>query len=125
MKTSIYAMLAVILGVALVTVVPGGITMLASPTRTEVTIQLQSPGSTEITRGNTSGTFGSVVTSLPKNNTTSDAPKTASDDTGTKTDSTQIVKASYDPFNDLGYYGLWGLGLVAASIVYLISKRLV
>ena len=125
MKTSIYAMLAVILGVALVTVVPGGITMLASQTRTEVTSQLQSPASTEISRGNTSGTFGSVIAPLPKNNTTSDAPKTTSDNTGTKTDSTQILKASYDPFNDLGYYGFWGLGLVAATIVYLISKKLV
>jgi hypothetical protein len=122
MKTSIYAMLAVILGVALITVVPGGISRLALPTSISDTMQLQNKGPPEI-RENSSTILGGTLSPLQKNNTIADATKTTSNNTGIRTDTSSTFKVPYNPLNDLGYYSLWGLGLFAATVIYLISKR--
>jgi len=105
MKNGVYAMLAVVVGVALVGLLPGQLSNLATPTMERASLQ----GVSKEAAGNTTTTADSV--------------------TGTKTDDTGesvgfTVTATYDPYADVMYYGSWGIGLLTAFGVYFIAKRI-
>jgi hypothetical protein len=135
MRNGVYAMLAVIVGVMLVGMLPGQLSNLAALTvnRTDLLQTGGAQSTPNITGKNTTG-----LTSQPSpTNATEDTAKTVTQGTGTRTDagttsetnvdysfSDSQMKVTKDPFSDYKYYSLWGVGLVAAAIVYLISKRM-
>ena len=125
-------MLAVIVGVMLVGMLPGQLSNLAALTVNQA-VSLQTGGtesSPSITTKNTTGMLQPSST-----NTTEDTAMTQG--TGTRTDTGTTAgpnidysfsdsqrKVTNDPYLDYKYYGLWGVGLVAAIIVYFTSKRI-
>ncbi len=134
MKNGVYVMLAVIVGVMLVGMLPGQISNLAAPMMNR-TISLQTGGvdsSRNITTTNTTG----LITQPTFNNTSGDIAKTATEagtktDTGTTTGGNIDYSFSYalrvsanDPYVDKIYYGLWGAGLIAAVLIYFVSRRI-
>ena len=135
MRNGVYAMLAVIIGVMLVGMLPGQLSNLAALTvnRTDL-LQTGGTQSTQnITTKNTTGT----ISQYSSTNTTEDTAKTVTQGTGTRTDtgtsaepnidysfSDSQRKGTNDPYSDYKYYGLWGVGLVAAIVVYFTSKRI-
>ena len=104
MRTSIYAILAVIVGVMLVGMLPNQLSNLATSSITKPSDSLQgasSPGQLQ-NRNLTSPTYE-----------------------GTKTDSGISVERTNpgDPYLNLRYYSLWGVGLVIAVVAYFAMKR--
>jgi len=135
MRNGVYAMLAVIVGVMLVGMLPGQLSNLAALTvnRTDLLQTGGAQSAPNITTKNTTGLISKPSTT----NTTEDTAKTVTQGTGTRTDtgttsepnvdysfSDSQRKVTSDPYSDYKYYGLWGVGLVAAVVVYLISKRM-
>ena len=135
MRNGVYTILAVIVGVMLVGMLPGQLSNLAASTLTR-TVSLQAGGTDSpknITTANTTGFFSQPSST----GTLEDAAKTTTQGTGTKPDTGTTVEAnvnysfSYaprkganDPYFDDIYYGLWGIGLVVAIVVYFTSKRI-
>ena len=128
-------MLAVIVGVLLVGMLPGQLSNLAALTvnRTDL---LQTSGASPVPNITTKNTTG-LISKPSTTNTTEDTAKTVTQGTGTRTDTGTTSephvdysfidsqwKVTSDPYSDYKYYGLWGVGLVAAVVVYLISKRM-
>ena len=128
-------MLAVIVGVMLVGMLPGQLSNLAALTvnRTDLLQTGGAQSTPNITAKNTTG----LISQPSPTNTTEDTAKTVTPGTGTRTDAgtTSEPSVSYsfsdsqrkvtnDPYSDYKYYGLWGVGLVAAIIVYFTSKRI-
>jgi hypothetical protein len=135
MRNGVYAMLAVIVGVMLVGMLPGQLSNLAALTvnRTDL---LQTGGAQSTPILTAKNTTGLISQPSPKN-TTEDTAKTVTPGTGTRTDAGTISepnvsysfsdsqrKVTNDPFSDYKYYSLWGIGLLAAAVVYLVSKRM-
>ena len=129
MRNGVYALLAVVVGVALIGVLPGQLSNFANPIMEVATLQ----GTAKEAAGN--ATLGGTISraydsnsSSPDAVTSSDQAATAAAAAGTKTDAAGegaefAVTAVYDPYADVMYYGSWGIGLVAAIGVYLIAKR--
>lgn len=140
MKTSIYAILAVVVGVMLVGMLPGQLSNLAAPTpaRSLQTGGTESAPNVTATGGPTyfdiaNGTILNSKTSSLGNDTSAasaaaTAAKTAADATGSEANTTTFTfsatVARSDLYADAKYYGLWGVGLLAAVAVYLASKRM-
>jgi hypothetical protein len=147
MRTSVYAVLAVVVGVMLVGLLPGQLSNFAALAGAK-TIGLQSGAAPESTlnrttangNGTSNGTYTISGTHLPspKNNTgfvdstgsdasttsaATSAPATASE-TDTASGAETAGAKSYNSYADLGYYAMWGVGLLAALGVYLISRRM-
>ncbi len=162
MRTGIYAVLAVVVGVMLVGLLPGQLSNFAAPAVVQ-TPTLHSGAAPESTLNKTSTAGDTVVTgrgfsnssaafviTTPNNSSgfevpststaaltasiaatgttiAADAAATASQAAGTKSDAASTVEnadRSYNPYADLGYYAMWGVGLVAALSVYFVSKRM-
>ncbi len=116
LRTGVYALLAVIIGVMLVGFLPGEISNL-SATRLETTgKQVASPINANI--GNPNLTNSSNVNSNLSSTTIS----------GTKnqTQGSRLAARSTlrGPYADVEYYGLWGIGFVIALVVYLLARRM-
>ena len=133
MRNGVYAMLAVIVGVMLVGMLPGQLSNLAALTvnRTDLLQTGGTQSAPNITMKNTTDLISKPSTT----NTTEDTAKTVTQGTGTDTGTTSEPNIDYsfsdsqrkvtnDPYSDYKYYGLWGVGLVAAVVVYIISKRM-
>ena len=135
MRNGLYAMLAVIVGVMLVGMLPGQLSNLAALTvnRTDLLQTGGAQSTPNITAKNTTG----LISQPSPTNTTEDTAKTVTPGTGTRTEAgtTSEPNVSYsfsdsqrkvtnDPFSDYKYYSLWGVGLLAAAVVYLVSKRM-
>jgi hypothetical protein len=135
MRNGVYAMLAVIVGVMLVGMLPGQLSNLAALTvnRTD----LLQTGGAQSTPNITAKNMTGLISQPSQTNTTEDTAKTVTQEAGTRTDagttsepnidysfSDSQKKVTNDPYSDYKYYSLWGVGLVAAVVVYLISKRM-
>ncbi len=147
MRTGIYAVLAVVVGVMLVGLLPGQLSNFATLAGVKTT-GLQSGATPESTLNRTSvsgdgvsnGTYTISGTHppSPKNNTgfvvstgsdtSTTSAATSASGTGSLTDTASGAEPtgtmSYIPYADLGYYTMWGVGLLAALGVYLVSKRM-
>ena len=161
MRTGVYAVLAVVVGVMLVGMLPGQLSNLAAPamvqtvnfqsTAHESTTNLTSTtGDVAIVGRGFSNSSGPFISNIPDNSTKftiAPSPITAASTastaaTGTTTAADAAAAAaqaelktnaaskaetadrSYNPYADLGYYAMWGVGLVAALGVYFVSKRM-
>jgi hypothetical protein len=152
MRTGIYAILAVVVGVMLVGMLPGQLSNFVAPAVVQ-TANLQSGAAPEL-KLNRTLTNGSIVTGgggssnytipgviklIPSNSsglvapsvgsaasfaTTSATGAKTSADAATATETTDASRKNYDPYADIGYYALWGFGLVAALAVFFTSKRM-
>jgi hypothetical protein len=135
MRNGVYAMLAVIIGVMLVGMLPGQLSNLAVLTVNR-TVSLQT-GSTQLAPDITTKNTTGLISQPSSTNTTEDTAKTVTQGTGTRTDTGTTAepnidysfsdsqrKVPNDPYSDYKYYGLWGVGLVAALVVYFASKRI-
>jgi hypothetical protein len=135
LRKGVYATLAVIVGVMLVGLLPGQLSNLAALTVNQ-TVSLQTGGSLSPPNKATTNTTG-LVTQPSLTNTTEDTARTVIQASGTKTDAGTTAEPNVDysfsgsqrqvindPYIDYKYYGLWGVGLVAAIVVYFASKRL-
>ena len=134
MKNSLYALVAVLVGVMLVGLLPGQLSNLATssvelnslqgskaPGNDNVTVE--GPGFTPSRSNSSSG--NETVTSLGETTT---AASTANVTTGSKSDGSEgselnVVEA-YNSSADLSYYGMMSMGLIVALGVYLISRRM-
>ena len=139
MKYGVYALVAVVFGVVLVGLLPGQLSnMTSAPTGllkggaedTNVT----TPTGQDVTTLN-----GTIITSLPSRtgNATLDSKSaaTAASEAQSKADAataaasgvkTYSFEASYpssDPYADLMYYGMLGVGLIVAISAYLVARR--
>ncbi len=165
MRTGIYAILAVVVGVMLVGLLPGQLSNFAAPTVVQ-TANLQSGGAPESTLNKTSTAGNTVITGRGYSNSTisvvpttpanssgfiiatlndtaastasqaasaarslADAATSAATAAGTKKNDTIFgmgpsVSFDENTYMDLGYYALWGVGLIAALAVYFVSKRI-
>ena len=147
MRTGIYAVLAVVVGVMLVGLLPGQLSNFATLAGVKTT-DLQSGAVPESTLnrtstpgdgvGNGTYTISGTHPPSPKNNTgfvvspgsdtSATSAATSVPATATKTDTSSGVETtgtrSYNPYADLGYYAMFGFGLLAALSVYLVSKRM-
>ncbi len=139
MRNSVYAILAVVVGVMLVGLLPGQLSNLAAPAPAslqvggkELTPNVTTPrGQYNITvsgtitglssTGNATGASTAASTAAQEAKAAADAMGSGSD---TVTYSFGATAARSDPYADLVYYGLWGVGLLAALAVYLASKRM-
>jgi hypothetical protein len=134
MKNSLYALVAVLVGVMLVGLLPGQLSNLATSAVDLTTLQgSKAPGNSNVTvegsgftpsRSNSSS-GNETVTSLGETTT---AASTANATAGPKSDGSEgpvlnVVEA-YNPSADLAYYGMMSVGLVMALGVYLISRRM-
>lgn len=149
MRNSIYAILAVVVGVMLVGLLPGQLSNLAAPAPANLQVVGGKESAPNVTtpRGQYNVTVnGTIVTyqgSYPDNVTLGataastaakdaqareDAAKTAANAAGSKSDAATyaftVTTERSDPYADVKYYGLWGVGLLAALAVYLASKRM-
>jgi hypothetical protein len=161
MRTGVYAVLAVVVGVMLVGMLPGQLSNLAAPamvqtvnfqsTAHESTTNLTSTtGDVAVVGRGFSNSSGPFISNIPDNSTKfTIAPssiKTASNastaatqastaanaaataaQAGSKTDTASIAETtdrSYNLYADLGYYAMWGVGLMAALGIYFVSKRM-
>jgi hypothetical protein len=135
MRNGVYTMIAVIVGVMLVGMLPGQLSNLAALTvnRTDLLQTGGTQSSPNITTKNTTG----LISQPSSTNTTEDTSKIVTQGTGTRTDTGTTAepnidysfsdsqrKVTNDPYSDYKYYGLWGVGLVVAIIVYFTSKRI-
>ena len=147
MRTSVYAVLAVVVGVMLVGLLPGQLSNFATLAGVKTT-GLQSGAAPESTLNRTAangdgvsnGTYTISGTHLPspKNNTgfvvstgsdaSTSSAATSAPATVSKTDTASGAETAgarnYNPYADLGYYAMWGVGLLAALGVYLVSRRM-
>jgi hypothetical protein len=121
MRTGVYAILAVVVGVMLVGLLPGQLLNFAAPAVVQ-TDKVQSGAAPEFKLNGTSTNDGSGSSNLTIG-TTVTRGKT-SINTTTSADTTDVSRTNYDPYNDLRYYALWGVGLIVAFSMYLISKRM-
>jgi hypothetical protein len=132
MKNGVYAMLAVVVGVALVGLLPGQLSNLAAPTMETASLQgvsKEAAGNATLSGASPSRAFDINTTNADSVTSSEEAATTAASATGAKTDGAGesvgfAVTATYDPYADVMYYGSWGIGLVAAISVYLVAKRM-
>ena len=139
MRNSVYAILAVVVGVMLVGLLPGQLSNLAAPAPAILRVGgTESAPNVTTTGGPTyfdiaNGTILNSKTSSLGNDTSAasaaaTAAKTATDATGSEADTETFTfsatVARSDPYADAKYYGLWGVGLLAALAVYFASKRM-
>ena len=144
MRNSVYAILAVVVGVMLVGLLPGQLSNLAAPAPanlqvggTESAPNVTTPrgqyndsvyGTTPTFQiaGNITLTSKSAATAAAEAQAKADAAATAADaaGSGSVTYSFGAPAERSDPYADVKYYGLWGVGLLAALAVYLASKRM-
>jgi len=146
MRNSVYAILAVVVGVMLVGLLPGQLSNLAAPAPASLQVGgTESAPNVTTPRGQYNDTVnGTIVTFQIKGNVTlesksaataageaqakadaaANAAKTAGAETDAATYAFTVTTPSSDPYADLVYYGLWGVGLFAAFAVYLASKRM-
>ena len=149
MRTGIYAILAVVVGVMLVGMLPGQLSNLATPTvaksttfqsgaAPESTLNKTSRGDTVVVgRGFSNSTGPTTLTPKSSNftiastaNSTASAASSAANAANTSADAATLAattagtKGNASPYTDLGYYALWVVGLVAALTVYFVSKRM-
>jgi hypothetical protein len=119
MRMGVYAILAVVVGAMLVGLLPGQLSNVATPAKDQ-TANLQ---------------LGVVPESkLNRTSTSADAVKTGSGSSTANisgantlippTSSGSLTSTQYGPYTDLEYYALWGIGLIAAFSVYLLTKRM-
>jgi hypothetical protein len=139
MRNGVYALLAVVMGVMLIGLLPGQLSHLAAPTAV-MTTSLQSRGAPESTSNTTStqGTNYLITNTTGLKSSASPADPTGDAETAaqaaaqaaqTKADAASTEGAftfsgTHDPYADVKYYGLWGVGLVAALTIYFVAKRM-
>jgi len=135
MRNGVYALLAVVVGVMLIGLLPGQLSHLAAPTAV-MTTSLQSRGAPESTSNTTStqGTNYDITNTTGLKSSASPADPTGDAATAalaaqTKADAASTEGAftfsgTHDPYADVKYYGLWGVGLVAALTIYFVAKRM-
>ena len=147
MRNSVYAILAVVVGVMLVGLLPGQLSNLAAPAPASLQVGGKESAPTFTTpRGQYNTTLNdTIVTSLPSHagnitlgatgastaaqeaQASADAAETAAN-AAKKSDAAgyafTVTTVELDPYADLKYYGMWGVGLLAALAVYLASKRM-
>jgi hypothetical protein len=105
MKNGIYAILAVVIGVMLIGILPGQLSnLVALPTVQRTPLQSGAPPES---KSNT--TITGLVTS---------------DNVYSNSNNTATTRAQTSPYADLGYYSLWGVGLIAAIAVYFVSRKI-
>ncbi|MDP2899485.1 MAG: hypothetical protein Q8O47_00755 [Candidatus Bathyarchaeota archaeon] len=129
MRNSVYAILAVVVGVMLVGLLPGQLSNLAAPAPARTNLQTGGAESTpNVTT--TGGQYydivnGSIVTySGSISNATSAADAAGKADEGSYQFSVISSPEAIDQYSNVKYYGMWGAGLVIAVAVYLASKRM-
>ena len=126
MRTGIYTLLAVVIGVMLVGMLPGQLSSIAAPKA--VTI-LTLPSTSVEGKNDMTRTLTGVLndtTALTGSNDSATAAQAASisaDAAKTATSSSEFSNVT-DPYSEVRYYGLWGIGLIVALSVYFVSKRL-
>lgn len=136
MRNGVYALLAVVVGVMLIGLLPGQLSHLAAPTAV-MTTSLQSRGAPESTSNTTStqGTNYAITNTTGLKSSASPADPTGDAATAaqaaqTKADAastegaTFTLSGTHDPYADVKYYGLWGVGLVTALAIYFVAKRM-
>ncbi len=126
MRNGVYAMLAVVVGVALVGLLPGQLSDLAAPTMETASLQ----GVSKEAAGNATLSGASLPRFYDINTTNADSvtsPEQAAT-TAAETNASEsagfAATATYDPYADVVYYGSWGVCLVVALGVYLVAKRM-
>jgi hypothetical protein len=153
MKYGVYALLAVVVGVMLVGLLPGQLSNLAAPTMEKSTLASTAssePHTNQTVLGDTVTISGggfyndTVISSSPSSTGNGSIPffgivnategrsatsaTSAATAAGTKSDAAQaaeIASAGYtDPYADLKYYGMMGVGLIVALAVYFAARRI-
>ena len=122
MRTGVYAILAVVVGVMLVGLIPGQLSNFTAPAVVQ-TANIQSGATPESklnrTSTNSSIPFNSSGSLAPSAETTASGATTLTD-AATANEATNADRTRAD----VGYYALWGVGIIAAFSVYLVSKRI-
>ena len=114
MKNSLYALVAVLVGVMLVGLLPGQLSNLATSAVELNSLQgSKAPGNDSVT------VEGSGLT--PSRSNSSSGSETVTD--GSEGSELNVVEA-YNPSADLAYYSMMSVGLIVAIGVYLISRRM-
>ena len=116
MRNGVYALLAVVVGVMLIGLLPNQLSNLVTPIDI---VNLQNT-SKEATGNLTLGGTSPSRTTDTVNNTKTDSTHSPS----TTSDGILTADKNSDPYADLIYYRLWGIGLVAALAVYFAAKRM-
>ena len=126
MKTGVYTILAVVVGVLVIALIPGQLSNLATPIIQSQNLQSGNAPENSLNRTTTNSTFqiSGNIKSPPGDTTTQAQGSTKTDSTGTQGD-TISTSRSYNPFNDVNYYGFWGIGLIVALTVYYVAKRII
>ena len=105
MRKGSYDIFAVVIGVLLIGILPGQLSNLVTlPTAQRTPLQSGAPPES-------------------KSNTTITGLAT-SDNGYSNSNNTATMRAQTSPYADLGYYSLWGVGLIAAIAVYFVSKKI-
>ncbi len=125
MKNGVYVLLAVVAGVTLVGLLPGQLSNLAVPTVELASLQgsKEAAGNTTLSNGAPSRGNGGA------NSTYEDAASSAAADAQAKSDASEgaifvLGEVAYDPFADIMYYGMWGVGLIVSLSIYFVAKRM-
>ena len=133
MKIGVYALLAVVVGVMLVGFIPGQISNLATPAKTEKTFSIPAP--TKNLTGNASQvTILNNTASPNKDGGTDTGVNETRKTAGSATSATQAASANanqtsdithtrIDPYSEVRYYSFWVVGFLVALVAYFISKR--
>ena len=148
MRNSVYAILAVVVGVMLVGLLPGQLSNLAAPAPASLQVGgKESAPDVATPRGQYNDTINGTIVTFQASTTgnitlgatgastaaqeaqaRADAAATAANAAKSKSDAASyaftVTTVELDPYADLKYYGLWGVGLFAALAVYLASKRM-
>ncbi len=121
MKNGVYALLAVVVGVTLVGLLPGQLSNLAAPNVVMTSLE----GSKQA--GGNATLSGSVPSRSGESaNATYEGTITSTGQAADTNDGIEFVvtAAPYDPYADVMYYGMWGVGLIVALSVYFVAKRM-
>jgi hypothetical protein len=123
MKNGVYVLLAVVAGVTLVGLLPGQLSNLAVPT-----VELASLQGSKEAAGNTTLSSGAPSRGNGGANSTYEDTTSAAADAQAKSDASEgaifvLGEVAYDPFADIMYYGMWGVGLIVSLSIYFVAKR--
>jgi hypothetical protein len=119
MRMGVYAILAVVVGTMLIGLLPGQLSNFATPV-IDRTANQQLGATPEYKLNRTSTSTDAVKTGSGFSNATTSGANTSIPPTS----STSLTSTSYDPYADLEYYALWGIGLIVAFSIYLLSRRM-
>ncbi len=129
MKYGVYALVAVVFGVVLVGLLPGQLSNMVTPITQKSPPQgtessgggTLASGGSDPSRYNSSAGNGTTTSNWDTTTAASTANITATPKTGGE--GSTLIHGVGDPYNDIKYYGMMGVGLAVSLGVYLLARR--